>query len=94
MGDKAWCISYKDSACRCFGFLVSKKRYIYTIDDDCFVAKDPSNEVGCRAASWQLAQQMQRPTTCAAPKHKAAGCDLPCVTGVTRVPQQATSRAS
>uniref|UniRef100_A0A383VR22 UDP-arabinopyranose mutase n=1 Tax=Tetradesmus obliquus TaxID=3088 RepID=A0A383VR22_TETOB len=44
VGDKAWCISYKDSACRCFGFLVSKKRYIYTIDDDCFVAKDPSNE--------------------------------------------------
>ena len=25
LGDKAWCISYKDSACRCFGFLVSKK---------------------------------------------------------------------
>ncbi len=23
---------------------VSKKRYIYTIDDDCFVAKDPSGE--------------------------------------------------
>jgi reversibly glycosylated polypeptide/UDP-arabinopyranose mutase len=45
MGDKAWCMSYKDSACRCFGFLVSKKRYIYTIDDDCFVAKNPSDEV-------------------------------------------------
>lgn len=45
LGDKAWCISYKDSACRCFGFLVSKKRYVFTIDDDCFVAKNPSNEV-------------------------------------------------
>jgi reversibly glycosylated polypeptide/UDP-arabinopyranose mutase len=44
LGDKAWCISYKDSACRCFGFLVSKKRYIYTIDDDCLVAKKPSGE--------------------------------------------------
>ena len=22
LGDKAWCISYKDSACRCFGFMV------------------------------------------------------------------------
>ncbi|KAK2076195.1 putative UDP-arabinopyranose mutase 2 [Prototheca wickerhamii] len=37
LGDKAWCISFKDSACR-------KKRYIYTIDDDCFVAKTPSGE--------------------------------------------------
>jgi hypothetical protein len=49
LGDKAWCISYKDSACRCFGFLVSKKRYVFTIDDDCFVAKNPKGEVGCAA---------------------------------------------
>lgn len=44
LGDKAWCISFKDSACRCFGYAVSKKKYIYTIDDDCFVAKTPSGE--------------------------------------------------
>ena len=44
LGDKAWCISFKDSACRCFGFLVSKAKYIYTIDDDCFVAAKPSGE--------------------------------------------------
>lgn len=44
LGDKAWAISFKDSACRCFGFMVSKKKYIYTIDDDCFVAKDPSGK--------------------------------------------------
>jgi hypothetical protein len=44
LGDKAWCISYKDSACRCFGYAVSRKKYIYTIDDDCFVAKTPSGE--------------------------------------------------
>jgi hypothetical protein len=25
LGDKAWSISFKDSACRCFGFMVSKK---------------------------------------------------------------------
>ena len=37
LGDRASCISFKDSACRCFGFLVSKKRFIFTIDDDCFV---------------------------------------------------------
>ncbi|KAL8458635.1 hypothetical protein ACS0TY_036235 [Phlomoides rotata] len=36
LGLKASCISFKDSACRCFGFLVSKKKYIFTIDDDCF----------------------------------------------------------
>ncbi|KAK6129004.1 hypothetical protein DH2020_037258 [Rehmannia glutinosa] len=34
----------KDSACRCFGYMVSKKKYIFTIDDDCFVAKDPSGQ--------------------------------------------------
>eukprot|EP00199_Chlamydomonas_sp_CCMP681_P001677 CAMPEP_0119106220 /NCGR_PEP_ID=MMETSP1180-20130426/3970_1 /TAXON_ID=3052 ORGANISM="Chlamydomonas cf sp, Strain CCMP681" /NCGR_SAMPLE_ID=MMETSP1180 /ASSEMBLY_ACC=CAM_ASM_000741 /LENGTH=347 /DNA_ID=CAMNT_0007091497 /DNA_START=43 /DNA_END=1086 /DNA_ORIENTATION=+ len=44
LGDKAWAISFKDSACRCFGFMVSKKRYIFTIDDDCFVAKDPAGK--------------------------------------------------
>lgn len=44
LGPHASSISFRDSACRCFGFMVSKKRYIYTIDDDCFVAKDPSGE--------------------------------------------------
>ncbi|XP_010421937.1 PREDICTED: UDP-arabinopyranose mutase 3 [Camelina sativa] len=42
LGQKASCISFKDSVCRCFGYLVSKKKYIYTIDDDCFVANDSS----------------------------------------------------
>ncbi|XP_035549976.1 probable UDP-arabinopyranose mutase 2 isoform X1 [Juglans regia] len=44
LGPKASCISFKDSACRCFGYMVSKKKYIYTIDDDCFVAKNPSGK--------------------------------------------------
>ncbi|KAK1306407.1 UDP-arabinopyranose mutase 1 [Acorus calamus] len=44
LGPKASCISFKDSACRCFGFMLSKKKYIFTIDDDCFVAKDPSGK--------------------------------------------------
>ncbi|KAL4303389.1 hypothetical protein GQ457_10G028560 [Hibiscus cannabinus] len=44
LGPKAACISFKDSACRCFGYLVSKKKYIFTIDDDCFVAKDPTGK--------------------------------------------------
>jgi len=25
LGDKAWAISYKDSACRCYGYMVSLK---------------------------------------------------------------------
>ncbi|KAL4584127.1 hypothetical protein LXL04_008717 [Taraxacum kok-saghyz] len=37
LGPKASCISFKDSACRCFGYMVSKKKYIFTIDDDCFI---------------------------------------------------------
>ncbi|XWS23071.1 hypothetical protein CRYUN_Cryun29cG0090200 [Craigia yunnanensis] len=44
LGPKASFISFKDSACRCFGYLVSKKKCIFTIDDDCFVAKDPSGK--------------------------------------------------
>ena len=42
LGPKASCISFKDSACRCFGYMVSKKKYIYTIDDDCFVSTSSS----------------------------------------------------
>ncbi|KAG6467162.1 UDP-arabinopyranose mutase 1-like [Zingiber officinale] len=44
LGPRAARISFKDSACRCFGYLVSKKKYIFTVDDDCFVAKDPSGK--------------------------------------------------
>ncbi|KAK1607978.1 hypothetical protein QYE76_031651 [Lolium multiflorum] len=38
LGPKASCISFKDSACRCFGYMVSKKKYVFAIDDDCFVS--------------------------------------------------------
>lgn len=38
LGPRSSCISFKDSACRCFGYMVSKKKYIFTIDDDCFVS--------------------------------------------------------
>lgn len=41
LGPRSNCISFKDSACRCFGFMVSKKKYIFTIDDDCFVSLPP-----------------------------------------------------
>jgi reversibly glycosylated polypeptide/UDP-arabinopyranose mutase len=35
LGEDAWIISSKDASIRNFGFLVSKARYIYTLDDDC-----------------------------------------------------------
>ena len=31
LGDKAWAISYKDSACRCFGYMVSALRGDYRV---------------------------------------------------------------
>jgi reversibly glycosylated polypeptide/UDP-arabinopyranose mutase len=33
LGDKAWIISSKDASIRNFGFLVSDKDFIYTLDD-------------------------------------------------------------
>lgn len=45
LGPKASCISFKDSACRCFGYLVSKKKYIFTIDDDCFVSGEMQGDL-------------------------------------------------
>jgi len=35
LGKNEWIISKKDASIRNFGFLVSKKPFIYTIDDDC-----------------------------------------------------------
>ena len=46
LGPLASCISFRDSACRCFGFLVSKRRYVFTLDDDCFVAPAPPGAGG------------------------------------------------
>jgi len=41
LGDKySWIISSQDASIRNFGFLVSKKTFIYTIDDDCLPAED------------------------------------------------------
>ncbi|KAL3785395.1 hypothetical protein ACHAWO_013582 [Cyclotella atomus] len=36
--DGQWIISQRDASIRNYGFLLSKKRYIYTIDDDCMPA--------------------------------------------------------
>jgi hypothetical protein len=80
LGDAAWCISYKDSACRCFGFLVSRKRYVFTIDDDCFVAKNPSNEVRgvCgMVVAWLPAARPALQHSCQALLALSAECLIP-----------------
>ncbi|KAG1368669.1 UDP-arabinopyranose mutase 1 [Cocos nucifera] len=54
LGPKASCISFKDSACRCFGYMISKKKYIFTIDDDCFVWVGDLGEAGIFAGFADL----------------------------------------
>lgn len=39
LGPRASCISSKDSACRCFGWLISRKKYIFTLTDECYPVK-------------------------------------------------------
>ncbi|PPD87981.1 hypothetical protein GOBAR_DD15088 [Gossypium barbadense] len=39
-----------DSTCRCFGYMVSKKKYVYTIDDDCFAL--PNRREALIISSW------------------------------------------
>jgi reversibly glycosylated polypeptide/UDP-arabinopyranose mutase len=43
LGENAWIISSKDASIRNFGFLVSDKEFIYTLDDDCLPATNPYN---------------------------------------------------
>lgn len=45
LGNRSWVISSRDSAIRNFGFLVSKKKYIYNMDDDTFPAKGPDGRL-------------------------------------------------
>eukprot|EP00413_Alexandrium_margalefii_P026276 CAMPEP_0204575182 /NCGR_PEP_ID=MMETSP0661-20131031/41026_1 /ASSEMBLY_ACC=CAM_ASM_000606 /TAXON_ID=109239 /ORGANISM="Alexandrium margalefi, Strain AMGDE01CS-322" /LENGTH=736 /DNA_ID=CAMNT_0051583775 /DNA_START=116 /DNA_END=2326 /DNA_ORIENTATION=- len=45
LGDRAWIISAKDASVRNFGFLVSKKKYIFTLDDDVFPASQPDGSL-------------------------------------------------
>ncbi|CAF1180137.1 unnamed protein product [Adineta steineri] len=39
--NQSWIISSHDASIRNFGFLVSNKTFVYTIDDDCFPARTP-----------------------------------------------------
>ncbi|GJP79415.1 hypothetical protein CLOP_g9649 [Closterium sp. NIES-67] len=63
LGNRAACISSKDSACRCFGWLVSKKRFIYTLADDCYRVKGfPAPGLELDPVLKHL-QNLQRPAT-------------------------------
>ncbi|XP_041023270.1 probable UDP-arabinopyranose mutase 2 [Juglans microcarpa x Juglans regia] len=53
LGPKASCISFKDSACRYFGYMVSKKKYIFTIDDDCFSSTPNANIQVPKMVYWK-----------------------------------------
>eukprot|EP00897_Mesotaenium_endlicherianum_P002712 jgi/Mesen1/2469/ME000158S01659 len=41
LGLKASYIPVRESACRCIGWLLSKKRYVFTLAENCLVAEDP-----------------------------------------------------
>lgn len=42
LGSNAWIISQDDSSIRSFGYLVSDKKYIFTLNDDCFPSRSSS----------------------------------------------------
>lgn len=41
LGDRSWIISRRDASIRNFGFLVSKKPYVWSLDDDCLPTLGP-----------------------------------------------------
>jgi reversibly glycosylated polypeptide / UDP-arabinopyranose mutase len=45
LGNRSWIISKKDASIRNFGFLISDKKFVYTLDDDCLPAKDASGKL-------------------------------------------------
>ena len=47
LGDDAWIISKRDASIRNFGFLVSEKRYVWSVDDDCL----PTSKTGSRGGA-------------------------------------------
>mmetsp|Transcript_18772 Transcript_18772/g.52283 ORF Transcript_18772/g.52283 Transcript_18772/m.52283 type:complete len:351 (+) Transcript_18772:211-1263(+) len=44
LGSKAWIFQGGSSCVRSFGFLFTKRRFIFTIDEGCFVGKKPNGE--------------------------------------------------
>ena len=40
LGKNSWIISQKDASIRNFGFLVSRKKFVWSVDDDCFPANN------------------------------------------------------
>jgi hypothetical protein len=63
LGNQAWCISFKDSACRCFGYMVSKKKYIYTIGEPTLPSQE-GNSLHRGAAAAPNIMHMIEPSRC------------------------------
>lgn len=61
LGEDSWIISFKDSACRCFGFLKAQGDYVYTIDDDCFPAEDSGKKIDALAEHISNLQSNSHP---------------------------------
>ena len=62
LGDRAWVISQKDASIRNFGFLVSKKKLVYTVDDDCRPAVGPDGKTPIDAVA-EHARNLLSPAT-------------------------------
>jgi reversibly glycosylated polypeptide/UDP-arabinopyranose mutase len=62
LGDRAWIISQKDASIRNFGFLVSKKKLVYTVDDDCRPAMGPDGKTPVNAV-LEHARNLLAPAT-------------------------------
>ncbi|ONK72560.1 uncharacterized protein A4U43_C04F20690 [Asparagus officinalis] len=54
-------INFSGHSCRYFGYLVSSKKYIISIDDNCFPAHDPNNNITDAVA--QHLTNLQTPAT-------------------------------
>ena len=45
LGTKAWIISQRDASIRNFGFLLSTKPFVWSLDDDCLPATGPDGQL-------------------------------------------------
>ncbi len=59
LGDKAWCISFKDSACRCFGYMVRPPNFCLSDAILCSTCNRVLAETCCGSRNW-LSSQVHR----------------------------------
>ena len=56
LGDKAWCISFKDSACRCFGYMVRPPNFCLSYAMICSTCNCFAAETSCGSRDWHSSQ--------------------------------------